>query len=40
MPPMATAVDTESPTRVGVNRLVKYSVLTRVPSTAAVEGTA
>jgi hypothetical protein len=27
MPPMATAADTESPTRVGVNRLAKYGLL-------------
>jgi hypothetical protein len=28
MPPMATAVDTESPTRVGMNRFVKDGLLT------------
>lgn len=28
MPPMATAADTESPTRVGRNRLAKYGLLT------------
>lgn len=64
MPPMETAIETESQTRVGVNRLANYGllavlvavianapvmhvvsavpivgVLTRVPSTAAEEGT-
>jgi hypothetical protein len=48
MPPMTTAVETQ-PTRIGVNRLLAvmhvvaavllFGVLTRVPSTAAEEGT-